>query len=78
MCFIIERLSKDIQFTLTFHFHKMSESNVVKTNYGPVRGLLRKSVVGEEYLSFRGIPYGKPPIGELRFRVSDSNQSNYL
>lgn len=46
----------------------MSENTVVKTNYGPVRGLLRKSAVGEEYLSFRGIPYGKPPIGELRFR----------
>ncbi len=56
----------------------MSANTVVNTNYGPVRGLLRKSAVGEEYLSFRGIPYGKAPIGELRFRVSGSSQIIYF
>ncbi|KAJ6640046.1 Esterase B1 [Pseudolycoriella hygida] len=46
----------------------MSDSLIVKTNYGPVKGLSRKSVVGEQYISFRGIPYAKPPIGKLRFK----------
>lgn len=42
---------------------------VVDTNYGPVRGLKRTSVAGDQYFSFRGIPYAQPPIGELRFKV---------
>ncbi len=49
---------------------------IVDTNYGPVRGLKRTSVVGEQYYSFRGIPYAKAPIGDLRFKVCNaiSNQ----
>lgn len=42
---------------------------IVDTNYGPVRGLKRTSVVGDQYISFRGIPYAKAPIGDLRFKV---------
>lgn len=45
------------------------ESFVVQTNYGPVRGCKRQSIVGEEYLSFRGVPYARPPLGDLRFKV---------
>lgn len=48
----------------------MSEKIVVKTNYGSVKGVSRKSVVGEQYFSFRGIPFAKAPIGDFRFRVS--------
>lgn len=48
----------------------MSRSTlIVDTNYGPVRGLKRTSTVGDQYFSFRGIPYAKPPVGELRFKV---------
>lgn len=43
---------------------------VVETSYGPVRGLKRTSAVGDQFFSFRGIPYAKPPVGELRFRVN--------
>jgi len=46
----------------------MSGNIVVKTNYGAVKGVSRKSVLGEQYLSFRGIPFARAPIGELRFR----------
>lgn len=48
----------------------MSETFVVKTNYGPVRGVKRTSHVGDEFVSFRGIPYAQPPLGALRFKVS--------
>ncbi|XP_037028874.1 esterase B1-like [Bradysia coprophila] len=41
---------------------------IVDTNYGPLRGHQRKSAVGEKFFSFRGIPYAKPPIGDLRFK----------
>lgn len=47
----------------------MGDNFVVQTNYGPVRGCKRTSIVGEEYLSFRGVPYARPPLGDLRFKV---------
>lgn len=43
---------------------------IVETNYGPVRGSKRTSTVGDQFFSFRGIPYAKPAIGELRFKVT--------
>lgn len=44
------------------------ETTIIETNYGPVRGIKRTSAVGEQFYSFRGIPYAKPPIGDLRFK----------
>ncbi|CRK97185.1 CLUMA_CG010582, isoform A [Clunio marinus] len=44
------------------------EFSVVETVYGPLKGRKLKSVLNTEYLSFRGIPYMKPPLGKLRFR----------
>lgn len=41
---------------------------IIDTKYGPVRGTTRTSLLGQEYLSFQGIPYAKAPIGELRFK----------
>jgi cholinesterase len=41
---------------------------VVDTQYGPVKGVQKSSVLGRNYLSFQGIPYMKAPIGKLRFR----------
>lgn len=26
-------------------------------------------IAGKQYLAFQGVPYAKPPIGDLRFRV---------
>lgn len=44
---------------------------VVQTNYGSVRGLRNSTLFQERtYFSFRGIPYGKPPVGALRFKVN--------
>lgn len=45
------------------------ETTIIETNYGPVRGIKRTSAVGDQFFSFRGIPYAKPPIGDLRFKV---------
>lgn len=41
---------------------------------GSLKGQILKSRDGRPYYSFRGIPYAKPPIGELRFEVL--NQSS--
>lgn len=47
-----------------------SRTVIVVTHYGRVRGLQRKTIYDEElYYAFEGIPYAKPPLGELRFRA---------
>lgn len=43
----------------------------VETRAGKVRGKKDNSEsVGLEFFSFKGIPYARPPLGKLRFRVS--------
>uniref|UniRef100_A0A1I8M3G1 carboxylesterase n=1 Tax=Musca domestica TaxID=7370 RepID=A0A1I8M3G1_MUSDO len=36
---------------------------------GQIRGALRSTIYNDIYYSFEGIPYGQPPLGELRFRT---------
>lgn len=43
---------------------------VVETPSGAVRGLVLRTVWNSvKYSSFKGIPYAKPPLGDLRFKV---------
>ncbi|XP_053969283.1 esterase B1-like [Anastrepha ludens] len=46
-----------------------NETVVVPTSYGKVKGVKRRTIYNHHFYSFEGIPYGKPPIGELRFRA---------
>lgn len=42
----------------------------IGTNSGRVRGKRNQTLYDEtRYYSFRGIPFGKAPIGDLRFKV---------
>lgn len=42
----------------------------VSTDNNRVRGKLNETIFDKKlYYSFRGIPFGKAPIGELRFKV---------
>lgn len=41
----------------------------VKIAKGILRGQILKSRNGRPYYSYTGIPYAKPPVGELRFEV---------
>lgn len=42
---------------------------LIKTTKGTIRGKVLKSRYGRDYYSFTGVPYGKPPVGDLRFQV---------
>jgi len=44
---------------------------VVETEKGPIRGSKMKSKKGKRIFAFRGIPYAKPPVGDLRFKRSE-------
>lgn len=43
---------------------------IVSTLAGKVSGSVEEGVTGHKYLAFKGVPYAKPPVGELRFEAS--------
>lgn len=52
----------------TYSVFKMS---YVQIEQGKLRGVVCENNEGK-YLAFKGIPYAKPPIGRLRFKVSEA------
>lgn len=50
----------------------MENFEITSTEYGAVRGIHKISCLGTDYISFRGIPYMKAPLGFLRFRDAQS------
>ena len=49
---------------------------VVTITSGEIQGEIVATHYGINVHSFQGIPYGRPPIGELRFEVSFSLSTN--
>jgi hypothetical protein len=47
----------------------MSEIVIVTVAQGKLRGREATTKSGATYYSFQGIPYAKPPVGSLRFKV---------
>uniref|UniRef100_A0A1I8QEL7 carboxylesterase n=1 Tax=Stomoxys calcitrans TaxID=35570 RepID=A0A1I8QEL7_STOCA len=47
---------------------KQTLNPLISLSSDKIRGAQRTSVYGISYLSFEGIPYGQPPVGELRFK----------
>jgi hypothetical protein len=45
------------------------EDVTVTVQQGRLKGLRFESVRGQELLAFLGIPYARPPVAELRFKV---------
>lgn len=53
------------------------EYKVVETNNGQVRGLRKTTLLKNiTFYSFKGIPYAKPPVDELRFKVNICSSVN--
>ena len=51
------------------------KGKLVNTKSGVVRGIVSQSRDGRDFYEWLGIPYAQPPVGELRFEVSDENSS---
>ena len=47
-----------------------SEAVRVRIKQGTLEGIVSSSRNGSKFYSFYGIPFAKPPVGELRFEVS--------
>ncbi len=57
------------QVKLQVYPGKLPVSPVVSLENGQVQGNIRSSRDGHVFYEFLGIPYAKPPIGELRYEV---------
>jgi cholinesterase len=44
---------------------------IADTEYGKVRGIKKISALNNAYNAFLGIRYATPPLGNLRFKVSE-------
>lgn len=49
----------------------INERPIVTTGLGKVKGNVLESRLGNFFYSFRGLPYAKPPIGNLRFKAPE-------
>lgn len=59
-----------VVFSLAISNIAADEYKIVETTSGGVRGVRKTTLLKNvEYYSFKGIPYAKPPIGDLRFKV---------
>lgn len=65
-----QSLSQDGNYFGGRHKKIMPSDLLVETTYGPVQGRHRVGVNDVKFVSFQAIPYARPPIGELRFKVS--------
>lgn len=58
-----------LQYVLICSIDFKMERPIVTLTEGQIQGTTLKSVLGQHYLAFRGIPFAQPPLGDLRFRV---------
>lgn len=47
---------------------------VVYVKQGKLKGKTGIDYAGRSFYSFQGIPYAKPPLGELRFKVGENTK----
>ena len=79
---LTEKLALICAFIKTFvddcHRYYYREEVVVKTKSGLVKGFKIASHFNYRYFDFLGIPYAKPPVGDLRFKVCTLEQLTVL
>ena len=61
-----------IAFTCLVGNGSADQYKIVDSDNGQIRGIKSTTLLkGDSYYAFKGIPYAKPPIGELRFKVTN-------
>ncbi|KAL7288910.1 hypothetical protein TKK_0016877 [Trichogramma kaykai] len=45
-----------------------SKEEIAVTKYGKVKGIKKTAIDEFDFYAFKGIPYARPPVGELRFK----------
>ncbi|KAK0157251.1 hypothetical protein PV327_011314 [Microctonus hyperodae] len=53
----------------------MMDDIIIKVNQGQLRGVCEKNLNGINFIAFRGVPYAKPPVGNLRFKDPEPLES---
>lgn len=60
------------QFCHSFFFQSANDLLIqLNAPKGKIQGHTMKSLLGKKYYGYHEIPYAAPPIGELRFAVSN-------
>ena len=68
---MIPRLFFIISLSATALSNVLPDLLTVKTESGYVRGQTELTLLEKQpFYAFKGIPYAKPPIGDLRFKVN--------
>lgn len=80
----MRRLSIVLCFVFVISAVNSNSNPEVEINDGKLQGKFMVTRTGRKFSGFLAIPFAKPPLGELRFEVSDVNlisltdQSPYL
>ena len=63
---------------IAYYSVQVEYGETVKCKRGSVQGIIQTSRDGRKYHSWLGVPYARPPVGDLRFAVSIIPQHTFL
>ena len=56
----------------------LADEDLVELKQGRLKGHRLTTRKGREIFAFQGIPYAKPPVGNLRFKVRYTDVSDFI
>ena len=56
----------------------LADDDLVELKQGRLKGHRLTTRKGREMFAFQGIPYAKPPVGNLRFKVRYTDVSDFI